>query len=102
VDEHALAGLEAAMSTSACHAVRPASGSAAAWTWSRLSGLRTDWRDGAATYSAYAPAARGNSGMPNTSSPREPVRRHDLVDHAGDVPARIAGGWTSGYAPERM
>ncbi|GAA3157533.1 hypothetical protein GCM10020001_096940 [Nonomuraea salmonea] len=42
---------------------------AAAVSWLVVRGLRAKWREGAVTYSAYAPAWRGNHGMPNTSSP---------------------------------
>ena len=45
-------GSTAAVSTRACHAVSPASGSAAASTSLRRCGVRASWRDGDVTYSA--------------------------------------------------
>ena len=55
-------------SNRACHAVRPARGTAAAWTWSRVCGLGATLRASTATYSAAAPS-RSWSVSPNTSSP---------------------------------
>ena len=55
-------------SNRACHAVRPARGTDAAWTWSTVRGLRARLRASTATYSAAA-ASRYGSVSPNTSSP---------------------------------
>ncbi len=51
-----------------CHAVRPARGTAAAWTWSTVCGFGARLRASTATYSAAAPS-RSWSVSPNTSSP---------------------------------
>jgi len=53
----------------ACHAVRPASGKRGGFGVGQAGGLAGKLTKGAATYSAYALAARGKNGMPYTSSP---------------------------------
>jgi hypothetical protein len=62
-------GWTLAVSTRICQAVSPASGRPPASSKVSSAGLWVNWRDGAVTYSAYALAARGNQGMPNTGSP---------------------------------
>ena len=55
-------------SNRACHAVRPARGTAAAWMWSTVFGFGATFRASTATYSAAVPS-RHWSVSPNTSSP---------------------------------
>ena len=55
-------------SNRACHAVRQARGTAAAWTWSTVRGFGATLRASTATYSAAAPS-RSWSVSPYTSSP---------------------------------
>ncbi len=55
-------------SNRACQAVRPALGTAAAWTWSTVCGFLATLRASTATYSAAAPS-RNWSVSPYTSSP---------------------------------
>jgi hypothetical protein len=69
VDQDAVAAVTSPRSTRPCHAVSPTTGNAEASTCESDAGLRARCNAGADTTSAYALAARGNSGIPNTSSP---------------------------------
>jgi hypothetical protein len=62
VDQHPLAGRHPSGVHQGLPRGQTASGSVAASPWDSPAGLRASWRDGAATYSAYALAARGKTG----------------------------------------
>ena len=91
------------MSTRHCHAVRPASGNPAASTSESPAGRCAKCREGAVTNSAYAPASRGNQGIPNTASPTE--NRVTPAPTASTVPATShptvnGGGPSTAAMPE--
>ena len=76
------------MSTSACHAVSAASGSAAACTWSIFPGLRANCGRGGHVLGVRAAAVRGTQHAEHlVTRPVESVPDADCLDDAGDVPA---------------